>query len=270
MRPLLAFVSMLLLSAMLAGLSAAGADVPGPWHLRNGNTVFVLDVTNPEWQSTGVVITSDFRVMIRVHGEANTAGWNSDASYPWVAWSGPGGLMGNPADPNHPLPGAPRWSVIGKLGEDGEPFYVGPGGMLGGPGATEGELFLGYNDWQFGDNFGYYVVYITNDVERESAGLGDSNPDVVNPLAVRASPNPMGRFARIDCVLPASGAVSLGIYDVAGRLVRILSDHATGPGPHSITWDGRDSSGHRAGNGTYYYVLTQGTMKSEGQVVLVR
>ena len=50
-------------------------------------------------------------------------------------------------------------------------------------------------------------------------------------------------------------AGQLGIYDVTGRSVRVLSDGAMEAGAHESTCDGHDGRGEPLPSGTYYYEL---------------
>jgi flagellar hook assembly protein FlgD len=45
--------------------------------------------------------------------------------------------------------------------------------------------------------------------------------------------------------------VQLAVYDLNGRLVRILADAYMQPGNYRATWDGRDAHGGLAANGIY-------------------
>jgi hypothetical protein len=70
-----------------------------------------------------------------------------------------------------------------------------------------------------------------------------------------AVPNPVLDHSRIAYVLPAEGRVSLGVYDVGGRLVRSLAEGPQTAGAHSIEWDGRGSEGGRVAGGVYWVRL---------------
>lgn len=69
-----------------------------------------------------------------------------------------------------------------------------------------------------------------------------------------ALPNPFRGETAVRFAIPASGASShsIDVFDIAGRLVRTLSDGAISSGVHSVTWDGRDSSGSRVAAGIYF------------------
>ena len=74
----------------------------------------------------------------------------------------------------------------------------------------------------------------------------------------------------IDFSLTEGGPVSLRIYDVAGRLVRILANGERTAGEYTERWDGLDSNGRKAANGVYFYRLTLGGQELTNRMVLVR
>ena len=45
--------------------------------------------------------------------------------------------------------------------------------------------------------------------------------------------------------------MSLGVYDLRGRLVRALLDRADGPGQAGVAWDGRAEGGDAVAPGVY-------------------
>ncbi len=81
-----------------------------------------------------------------------------------------------------------------------------------------------------------------------------------------AYPNPFNPSTTIAFELEAPAGVTLGIYDVAGRLVRTLvAGEVTGPGRHEATWDGRDAGGRTVEAGVYLCRL-----QAAGQVLTRR
>ena len=72
---------------------------------------------------------------------------------------GPGGESGSPRNPGRPIPGRPGASLIGRLGESGDPFYI---GNERGPIRVRGRgtLFLGINDDYLQDNSGAFRVVV--------------------------------------------------------------------------------------------------------------
>ncbi len=66
------------------------------------------------------------------------------------------------------------------------------------------------------------------------------------------TPNPFVGAARVSYALPAPGHVTVGIYDVRGRLVRTLVDKAMDAGPGSVEWDARNEHGVHVPSGVYF------------------
>jgi hypothetical protein len=93
-------------------------------------------------------------------------------------------------------------------------------------------------------------------------------------LHISASPNPFGPMAEIRYSIPGdygtSVAVSMRIYDVAGRQVTGLMDALTSPGPGRITWDGTYSNGGLAPSGIYFIDLVAGNSRVVKKLVLTR
>jgi hypothetical protein len=77
-------------------------------------------------------------------------------------------------------------------------------------------------------------------------------------------PNPFNSITEIRYVLPigkASYQVQLKIYDLLGRLVKVLVDQEQSVGNYSISWDGTDLGGNRVASGVYFYSLEAGDSK---------
>ena len=94
-------------------------------------------------------------------------------------------------------------------------------------------------------------------------------PDSV--LAAIAAPNPFNPTTTLHIQLPASGPVSLTIYNIAGQVVRTLwDDHELEAGYHTIDWDSRDQQGHPATSGVYLYQLRTSKQILLNKMVLIR
>ncbi|MBK7671262.1 MAG: T9SS type A sorting domain-containing protein [bacterium] len=85
-----------------------------------------------------------------------------------------------------------------------------------------------------------------------------------------AYPNPFNPATTIAFSLPGNLQVSLGIYDVQGRLVRALVDGVLPAGRHDIAWDGLDRTGRAVGSGTYLYRLQAGDLSATRKITLVK
>ena len=70
--------------------------------------------------------------------------------------------------------------------------------------------------------------------------------------AVAAWPNPFNPGTKLTVTVPTAGRVSLGVYDLQGRLVRSLLAGEWEQGTHPITWDGRNDGGLSVPSGVYF------------------
>jgi len=72
---------------------------------------------------------------------------------------GPGGESGSPRNPKRPIPSRAGAALIGKIGESGDPFFI---GNDRGPIRVRGRgmLFLGVNDDYLQDNGGAFRVIV--------------------------------------------------------------------------------------------------------------
>ena len=88
-------------------------------------------------------------------------------------------------------------------------------------------------------------------------------------LAIR--PNPFNPATVIAYELDEPGLVDLRLFDLRGRLVRILvAGQPRTAGRHETTWNGRDTSGRNLPSGTYICRLRTGNQVDSRQIALVR
>lgn len=78
------------------------------------------------------------------------------------------------------------------------------------------------------------------------------------PHLLPAAPNPVRRDTRLGFTLPAPAAVSLVLYDVAGRRVRTLFQGELAAGTHEPLWDRTADDGQPVPAGVYFYRLVVG------------
>lgn len=112
------------------------------------------------------------------------------------------------------------------------------------------------------------IVYSTYDENEtvgapEAAGLRESVK-----LALR--PNPFTGMSAIEFTLAREGDVTLGVYDLLGRQVKLLSRGKLAAGPHRFEWTGRDESGRRAPAGVYFVRFTAPGRSMEAKLVKLR
>ena len=90
---------------------------------------------------------------------------------------------------------------------------------------------------------------------------------------LRGTPSPFSSFARISYNLLAEDAgepIVLGIYDVAGKLIKNLVKASGNPGCHEVIWDAKDEEGNPALPGCYFYRLKVGKATLTTKSILLR
>jgi hypothetical protein len=66
-------------------------------------------------------------------------------------------------------------------------------------------------------------------------------------------PNPFNPSTTISYELPNPGLVSVKVYGLTGRLVKVLLSGSQAAGAQSVTWDGTDFNGNAVAAGIYIY-----------------
>ena len=97
--------------------------------------------------------------------------------------------------------------------------------------------------------------------------------DDLSPMAMTVSgPNPFSTSSRVSFTLGSSESrdVSVGVYDLSGRLVRELARGTFEPGRHELRWDGTDQGGVRVRGGMYFVVGRIGGERVDTRLTLVR
>lgn len=103
----------------------------------------------------------------------------------------------------------------------------------------------------------------------DGTGIGDG------PVAVSAGiqavyPNPFNPTVTVEFALAERGDVRVAVYDVEGKLVRVLHDGAKDPGPHRLTWDARDGGGQQLASGVYFIEAKTTTWRNIRKIVLLK
>ncbi|MCK4415460.1 MAG: SUMF1/EgtB/PvdO family nonheme iron enzyme [Candidatus Eisenbacteria sp.] len=81
-------------------------------------------------------------------------------------------------------------------------------------------------------------------------------------------PNPFAGVTRIGYSAPTGSAISLVIYDPAGRVVRRMMSNGQATG--SLTWDATDALGQRVAAGAYFMTLRNGDEDVTKRFVVIR
>jgi hypothetical protein len=89
----------------------------------------------------------------------------------------------------------------------------------------------------------------------QSASLGEDRIQKTEFKLQQNSPNPFKGSTAISYNVPASGNVTLKVYNIAGQVVKTLVNGQQPAGAQQVAWDGKDEGGRKASAGVYVYQL---------------
>lgn len=102
------------------------------------------------WTKTGVTVKAGQKIRLSARGELRGGQWRF----------GPEGTSDHPEWARYSVvPEWPHLALIGKVGEDGDPFLVGK--EFSGTAVRGGELYLGVNDLDAENNDGSFEVTVS-------------------------------------------------------------------------------------------------------------
>jgi FG-GAP repeat protein len=113
----------------------------------------------------------------------------------------------------------------------------------------------------------FAVIYLGQATE---VATPDAAPPPPAALALRVAPNPFAHATWIEYALSAPASVGLHLFDAAGRARAVLVSGRAETGPHTITFDGRDSAGDRLVPGVYFLQLTAGDHTAVEKLIVIR
>ncbi len=238
------FVTLLL---FIFAYLAQSQDITPSYYMM-GWKVQIVSIES-SWVVTDVNIEIGDTFNIIATGIANSGGKNPLTYYSSAYWVGPEGT--GYAGSGQPVEGVPAYSLIGRIGVSGTPFYIGR--SISFVANVSGVLYLGYNDVQFWDNYGYYIAYVRGGIItsiKESA----ENPNRFS--LYQNYPNPFNPSTTIEYQVSKRSNVEVTIYDIDGRLVKTLLNSVQYPGQYSIQWNGQNDNGNMVSSGTYFYQIS--------------
>jgi hypothetical protein len=152
------------------------------------------------------------------------------------------------------------WEHGGPVVGQGEHRIVAPD--LDGDGL--GELI-----WWIDDNPGQAVVYEHTGTATFVAWPGEQSAG----LELSARPVPFRQSAAIRygaLRADGSGPMRLEVFDMAGRLVRVLARGTPPASRHDVVWDGTDAAGYPVAAGVYFIRLNMGGESLTKGLVCIR
>ncbi|MEJ2721745.1 MAG: right-handed parallel beta-helix repeat-containing protein, partial [bacterium] len=117
----------------------------------------------------------------------------------------------------------------------------------------------------------------SSDYSSGFSGAAVIDPTGVEPVRIRYTlaldqnvPNPFNPATRIGYEVDRRLGVTLAVYDVAGRRVKLLVAEEQGPGRFAVEWDGTTQRGGPAATGVYFYRLQAGERTMTRKMLLLK
>jgi len=83
-------------------------------------------------------------------------------------------------------------------------------------------------------------------------------------------PNPFNPQTAIAFDMAKSGSVTLRVFDVQGKLVRVLADGVFAAGHHQLAWNGTDDTGRLVASGVYFVRLNGDGVEDLPKMMLLK
>jgi hypothetical protein len=107
--------------------------------------------------------------------------------------------------------------------------------------------------------------------EGAASPVGPELPQAAALTLFPGRPNPFNPSTTIAYELPLAGVTRLAVYDLGGRLVRVLvADAAESAGRHDAFWNGRDDAGRAVAAGAYVCRLESGGQVAVERLTLIK
>jgi uncharacterized delta-60 repeat protein len=108
-------------------------------------------------------------------------------------------------------------------------------------------------------------MFVAAKYEQGATAVQESSPVVTAYRLEQNYPNPCNPATTIEYALPTHARVSLRVYDILGREVRVLVDGEQPAGSHAVRFDAANLS-----SGVYFYRLQAGTFAASRKFLLLR
>jgi hypothetical protein len=214
-------------------------DNTGIWEVSISNNCidladnFALPIYSPgivqvdasqDWIATGISKNTGDEIIFCGKGEIRA--WTSTLTECWrlVTPAGLGRI--NYVSATFPCTNCPILSLIGKVGQNGTPFYIGDRAVLQADNGLIGEIFLRVNDLSIDDNTGEFSVAITKNCNEIVSCFGEqtptaiNTPDKYNSNVISFYPNPASDIINMKFNANKGGNLLVKIFDLTGKLLR--------------------------------------------------
>ncbi|MDD5529773.1 MAG: T9SS type A sorting domain-containing protein [bacterium] len=127
-------------------------------------------------------------------------------------------------------------------------------------------VFTDNND-DGGKGTGLYI----DDINIDTLGVEESNKPTISIYGLSScSPNPFTRNTEIKYSIPATGHITVKIFNLSGQEVANLVNKEQNSGSYTINWNGKDKNGKLVPTGMYLYQLKSGNFSETKKMVLMK
>ena len=108
--------------------------------------------------------------------------------------------------------------------------------------------------------------------EGGSISVGGGEAVVEDKPAVKTNvyPNPFSETATFTFELKETSVVKIVVYDLSGKVIKIVANGEFSQGANQVPWNGHTNSDAPAAAGVYFYRIEAGNDVSTNRIILTR
>ena len=105
----------------------------------------------------------------------------------------------------------------------------------------------------------------------DGSATGVTEPALPRAYALRGiAPNPFNPVTTISFDLPQPARVKSRVFNIAGRLVRVLIDEERASGSQEVIWNGLSDCGQQVASGVYFCRIEAGSFRDTRRMTLLK
>ncbi len=137
------------------------------------------------------------------------------------------------------------------------------------------KAYINYLSIRDGSEYGMHNAKYTIDalVASRNAIVGIINTSYEVPERFELGqnyPNPFNPTTKFKFSLPKESDVTIAVYDILGRIVKVLAKEKLQAGKYEVDWDGTNDANLRVSSGVYFYKIVAGGYTDIKKMVMVK